>query len=46
MAAALMKEGSALTDAGDGPICRLVHVSPASFYAELVALGGETPSRC
>ena len=45
MAAALMKEGSALTDAGDGPIRRLVHVSPASFYAELVALGGETPEQ-
>ncbi|OYY60678.1 MAG: esterase [Burkholderiales bacterium 28-67-8] len=28
------------TDAGDGPITRMVHRSPASFYEELVALGG------
>jgi poly(3-hydroxyalkanoate) synthetase len=28
------------TDAGNGPIKRLVHDSPASFYEELVALGG------
>jgi poly(3-hydroxyalkanoate) synthetase len=28
------------TDAGDGPVTRMVHASPASFYEELVALGG------
>jgi len=28
------------TDAGDGPIKRMVHQSPISFYEELVALGG------
>ena len=28
------------TDAGDGPIKRMVHQSPLSFYRELVALGG------
>jgi poly(3-hydroxyalkanoate) synthetase len=28
------------TDAGDGPIKRMVHASPLSFYEELVALGG------
>ncbi len=28
------------TDAGDGPIKRMVHQSPMSFYEELVALGG------
>lgn len=28
------------TDAGDGPIKRMVHESPMSFYEELVALGG------
>ncbi|MGP8434216.1 alpha/beta fold hydrolase [Paraburkholderia fungorum] len=28
------------TDAGEGPITRMVHESPASFYEELVALGG------
>jgi poly(3-hydroxyalkanoate) synthetase len=28
------------TDAGNGPIKRMVHESPASFYEELVALGG------
>ena len=28
------------TDAGDGPIKRMVHASPMSFYEELVALGG------
>ncbi len=28
------------TDAGDGPIKRMVHASPQSFYEELVALGG------
>jgi poly(3-hydroxybutyrate) depolymerase len=28
------------TDAGNGPIKRLVHHSPLSFYEELVALGG------
>jgi len=28
------------TDAGDGPIKRMVHESPSSFYEELVALGG------
>jgi poly(3-hydroxyalkanoate) synthetase len=28
------------TDAGDGPIKRIAHESPTSFYEELVALGG------
>jgi len=28
------------TDVGDGPIKRMVHQSPMSFYEELVALGG------
>ncbi len=28
------------TDAGDGPIKRMAHESPMSFYEELVALGG------
>jgi poly(3-hydroxyalkanoate) synthetase len=28
------------TDAGDGPIKRMVHQSPVSFYEELVGLGG------
>ena len=28
------------TDAGDGPIKRMAHKSPMSFYEELVALGG------
>ncbi len=28
------------TDAGDGPIKRMAHDSPMSFYEELVALGG------
>src|SRR5208337_335034 len=28
------------TDAGDGPIKRMAHESPDSFYQELVALGG------
>ena len=28
------------TDAGNGPIKRMVHESPTSFYDELVALGG------
>jgi poly(3-hydroxyalkanoate) synthetase len=28
------------TDAGDGPIKRMVHKAPMSFYEELVALGG------
>lgn len=28
------------TDAGDGPIKHMVHKSPASFYEELVAMGG------
>ncbi|KIZ39389.1 MULTISPECIES: alpha/beta fold hydrolase [Rhodopseudomonas] len=28
------------TDAGDGPIKRMAHKSPASFYQELVGLGG------
>lgn len=28
------------TDAGDGPIKRMAHASPLSFYNELVALGG------
>ena len=28
------------TDAGDGPIKRMVHESPLSFYKDLVALGG------
>ncbi len=28
------------TDAGDGPIKRMVHESPISFYEELVGLGG------
>ena len=28
------------TDAGEGPIKRMVHASPLSFYEELVALGG------
>ncbi len=29
------------TDAGDGPIKRMVHASPMSFYEELVDLGGD-----
>ncbi len=28
------------TDAGDGPIKRMAHASPISFYKDLVALGG------
>ncbi len=28
------------TDAGDGPVMRMAHASPVSFYEELVALGG------
>ncbi len=28
------------TDAGDGPVTRMVHESPVSFYEELVELGG------
>lgn len=28
------------TDAGDGPIKRMVHASPMSFYVDLVELGG------
>ncbi len=28
------------TDAGDGPIRRMAHATPMSFYRELVALGG------
>lgn len=28
------------TDAGDGPIKRMAHASPLSFYHELIALGG------
>lgn len=28
------------TDAGDGPIKRIAHASPLTFYEELVALGG------
>ncbi|MGO9005306.1 MAG: alpha/beta fold hydrolase [Beijerinckiaceae bacterium] len=28
------------TDAGDGPIKRMAHESPISFYQELIALGG------
>ncbi|HUO55050.1 MAG TPA: alpha/beta fold hydrolase [Rhodoblastus sp.] len=28
------------TDAGDGPLTRMVHESPTSFYEEMVALGG------
>jgi len=28
------------TDAGDGPIKRMVHQSPTSFYEQLVAMGG------
>jgi hypothetical protein len=28
------------TDAGDGPIKRMVHASPMAFYEELVTLGG------
>jgi poly(3-hydroxyalkanoate) synthetase len=28
------------TDAGDGPLKRMVHASPLSFYEELVAMGG------
>ena len=38
---ALVLAGSPIdTDAGDGPIKRMVHQSPMSFYEELVALGG------
>jgi polyhydroxyalkanoate depolymerase len=38
---ALVLAGSPIdTDAGDGPIKRMVHESPLSFYQELVALGG------
>lgn len=38
---ALVLAGSPIdTDAGNGPIKRMVHESPASFYEELVALGG------
>jgi hypothetical protein len=29
------------TDAGNGPIKRMAHASPISFYKELVAFGGE-----
>ena len=37
---ALVLAGSPIdTDAGDGPIKRMVHQSPLSFYEELVALG-------
>lgn len=38
---ALVLAGSPIdTDAGDGPIKRMVQASPASFYQELVELGG------
>jgi poly(3-hydroxyalkanoate) synthetase len=38
---ALVLAGSPIdTDAGNGPIRRLVHESPLSFYEELIALGG------
>lgn len=38
---ALVLAGSPIdTDAGNGPIRRLVHESPLSFYEDLVALGG------
>ena len=38
---ALVLAGSPIdTDAGDGPIKRMVHRSPLPFYDELVALGG------
>ncbi|MDR3468023.1 MAG: alpha/beta fold hydrolase [Xanthobacteraceae bacterium] len=38
---ALVLAGSPIdTDAGDGPIKRMAHASPMSFYRELVALGG------
>jgi polyhydroxyalkanoate depolymerase len=38
---ALVLAGSPIdTDAGDGPIKRMVHRSPISFYEDLVALGG------
>jgi poly(3-hydroxyalkanoate) synthetase len=38
---AIVLAGSPIdTDAGDGPIKRMAHASPSSFYQELVALGG------
>ena len=38
---ALVLAGSPIdTDAGDGPIRKMVHESPLSFYEELVELGG------
>ncbi|HEB3531057.1 alpha/beta hydrolase [Burkholderia cenocepacia] len=39
--ASLVLAGSPIdTDAGDGPIKRMVHTYPTSFYEELVAMGG------
>jgi len=39
--ASLVLAGSPIdTDAGDGPIKRMAHASPVSFYEELVAMGG------
>jgi polyhydroxyalkanoate depolymerase len=39
--ASLVLAGSPIdTDAGDGPIKRMAHETPASFYEELVAAGG------
>ncbi len=39
--ASLVLAGSPIdTDAGNGPIKRMVHQSPMTFYEELVALGG------
>lgn len=39
--ASLVLAGSPIdTDAGDGPVKRMAHEYPASFYEELVALGG------
>ena len=39
--ASLVLAGSPIdTDAGDGPVKRMAHAYPTSFYEELVALGG------
>jgi poly(3-hydroxyalkanoate) synthetase len=39
--ASLVLAGSPIdTDAGDGPVKRMAHTYPTSFYEELVALGG------
>ena len=39
--ASLVLAGSPIdTDAGDGPIKRMAHACPTSFYYELVAMGG------